>query len=103
MTGIDDRLERDLERAARPAAPDPGATFQDVTRRRAHRTAMRKVQTVALVGVVLLGTIGGFAVLQRNFIGADQPANGGTSGGTSSPSPSMATPAFAPIAIPSDP
>jgi hypothetical protein len=100
MTGIDDRLERDLERAARPAAPDPGATFRDVTRRRAHRTTVRKVQTVALVAVVLLGTAAGFAVLQGNFIGAKQPEDGGS---TSAPSPSTATPAFAPIAIPSDP
>jgi hypothetical protein len=58
------------------------------------------VQTVALVAVVLLGTIGGFAVLQRNFTGAQQPAGGGS---TSTPSPSTATPAFAPIDIPSDP
>jgi len=100
MPGIDDRLERDLERTARPAAPDPGATFQDVTRRRARRTVVRKTQTVALVAVVLLGTAAGFAVLQRNFIGADQPES---SGSTSTPSPSMAAPAFAPIAIPSDP
>jgi hypothetical protein len=100
MTGIDDRLERDLERAARPAAPDPGATFRDVTRRRARHATVRKVQTVALVAVVLLGTIGGFAVLQRNFTGAQQPETGGS---TSTPSPSTATPAFAPIDIPSDP
>jgi hypothetical protein len=100
MPPIDERLERDLERAGRPAAPDPGAAFRDVTRLRARRTAVRKVQTVALVAVVLLGTIGGFAVLQRNFIGADQPESTGTA---STPSPSMAAPAFAPIAIPSDP
>jgi hypothetical protein len=100
MPGIDERLERDLERLARPAAPEPGATFRDVTRRRARRATVRKVQTVALVAVVLLGTIGGFAVLQRNFIGADQPEG---TGSTSTPSPSMQAPAFAPIAIPSDP
>jgi len=100
MTGIDERLERDLERAARPAALDPGATFADVTRRRARRSTVRKLQTVALVAVVLFGTAAGFLVLQRNFVGANQPAGGGT---TSTPSPSMATPAFAPISIPADP
>ena len=100
MPPIEERLERDLERAARPAEPDPGATFRDVTRRRVRRTTVRKVQTVALVAVVLLGTVGTFAVLQRNFTGADQPAGGGSA---STPSPSTAMPAFAPIAIPSDP
>jgi hypothetical protein len=99
MPGIDDRLERDLDQAARPAAPDPGATFRDVTRRRARRTVARKLQTVALVVVVLGGTAAGFVALQRNFTGANVPA--ATS--TSTPSPSTATPAFAPIAIPSDP
>jgi hypothetical protein len=99
MPGIDDRLERDLDQAARPAAPDPGATFRDVTRRRARRTVARKLQTVALVVVVLGGTAAGFVALQRNFTGANVPA--ATS--TSTPSPSTGTPAFAPIAIPSDP
>jgi hypothetical protein len=99
MPGIDDRLERDLERAARPAAPDPGGVFDDVTRRRARRTAMRKTQTVALVAVVLLGTGAGFLALQRNFTGAAVPGATVTS---SAPSPSTA-PAFAPIAIPDDP
>jgi len=100
MTRIDDRLEQDLERAARPAAPDPGATLGEVTRRRARRQVMRKAQTVALVAVVLVGTVAGFAVLQRNFTGAHQSEG---TGNASTPSPSMAAPAFAPIAIPSDP
>jgi len=99
MTGIDDRLERDLERAARPAAPDPGAKLRDVSRRRGRRATVRKSQTVALVAVVLLGTAAGFAMLQRNFTGAQQPE----AGGTSTPSPSIAAPAFAPIPIPADP
>jgi hypothetical protein len=99
MPEIDDRLERDLDRAARPAAPDPGATFRDVTRRRARRTVARKLQTVALVVVVLGGTAAGFVALQRNFTGANVPE----ASSTSTPSPSTATPAFAPIAIPSDP
>jgi hypothetical protein len=99
MPGIDDRLERDLERAARPAAPDPGATFRDVGRRRARRTVTRKVQTVALVVVVLGGTAAGFLALQRNFTGESVPE----ASSTSTPFPSMQAPAFAPIAIPSDP
>jgi hypothetical protein len=100
MNGIDERLERDLERVARPAAPDPAAALAEVTRRRAHRGVVRKAQTVALVAVVLFGTAAGFLVLQRNFIGANQPADGGA---TSTPSPSTQAPAFAPIAIPADP
>ena len=100
MPPIDDRLERDLDRAARPAAPDPGATLADVTRRRARRHLVRKAQAIALVAVVLVGTAAGFAVLQRTFSGAHQPETTGT---TSTPSPSMAAPAFAPISMPSDP
>jgi hypothetical protein len=99
MPGIDDRLERDLERAARPAVPDPGATFRDVTRRRVRRTVARKMQTVALVVFVLGGTAAGFLALQRNVTGANIPQ----ASSTSTPSPSMQAPAFAPIAIPSDP
>src|SRR5262249_28965253 len=75
-------------------------TLGEVTRRRARRRVMRKVQTVALVAVVLVGTVAGVAVLQRNFTGAHEPAGTGTA---STPSPSMAAPTFAPIAIPSDP
>jgi hypothetical protein len=99
MPGIDERLERDLERAARPAAPNPGATLDDVTRRRARRTTARKTQTLALVVVVLVGTAAGFLALQRNFTGAEKPATGSTP----TPSPSTTAPAFAPIAIPDDP
>jgi hypothetical protein len=98
MNGIDERLERDLERVARAAAPDPAAALAEVTRRRARRGVVRKTQTVALVAVVLFGTAAGFLVLQRNFIGANQPADG-----SSTPSPSMQPPALAPIAIPTDP
>ena len=100
MPGIDDRLERDLERAARPAAPDPGATFREVGRRRARRTVMRKVQTVALVVVVLGGTAAGFLALQRNFTGESVPE----ASSTSTPSPSTTgTTIVTPIPLPGDP
>jgi hypothetical protein len=100
MPGIDDRLERDLERAARPVAADPGSTFRDVTRRRARRTVARKMQTVALVVVVLGGTAAGFLVLQRNFTGANVPE----ASSTSTPSPSTTgTTLVTPIPLPGDP
>jgi hypothetical protein len=100
MPGIDDRLERDLDRAARQAAPDPGSTFRDVTRHRARRTVTRKVQTVALVVVVLGGTAAGFLALQRNFTGANVPE----ASSSSTPSPSTTgTTIVTPIPLPSDP
>jgi hypothetical protein len=100
MNGIDERLERDLERVARPAAPDPAAALADVTRRRAHRGVVRKTQTVALVAVVLFGTAAGFLVLQRNFTGANVPA----AGSTSTPSPSTTeTTIVTPMPLPADP
>jgi hypothetical protein len=63
VPGFDDRLTRELERAARPAAPDVVRTFSDVTRRRAKRAVVRRVQAVAVVVAVLAGTAGAFALL----------------------------------------
>jgi hypothetical protein len=60
VPSFDDRLTRELERAARPAAPDPVRTFEDVTRRRARRTVLRKVQVVAAVVAILVVTAGAF-------------------------------------------
>lgn len=74
MPGFDDRLTRELERVARPAAPDQGALFDDVTRRRAKWRARRRAGQVALVAVVLAGTAGGYIGLQRAFEGPGQPA-----------------------------
>ncbi len=96
MPGIDDRLERDLDRAAGPAAPAPRAA----PRRGPHRTVARKMQTVALVVVVLGGTAAGFLALQRNLTGANVPE----ASSTSTPSPSTTGTTIAtPIPLPSDP
>jgi hypothetical protein len=57
------------------------------------------MQTVALVVFVLGGTAAGFLAFQRNVTGANIPQ----ASSSSTPSPSMRAPAFAPIAIPSDP
>lgn len=72
MPGFDDRLTRELEHAARPAAPDVVRTFEDVTRRRAHRAVVRRVQTVAVVVALLAGTAGAFVLLDDGF-GGNQP------------------------------
>jgi hypothetical protein len=65
MSRLDDRLTRELERAARPA--DPANAFQRVDRRRARRHILRRARSVGLVVVVLAGTIGGFAFLSDAF------------------------------------
>ena len=67
MPGFDDKLTRELERAASPAAPDVVRTFEDVTRRRAHRAVVRKVQAVAVVVAILAGTAGAFALLDDRY------------------------------------
>ena len=93
MPPIDERLQRDLDRAARPSAPDSGARFEDVERRRARRTLTRKVQTAALVTVVLVGTAAGFLALLRNFSGAETPATQATT------SPPTATATRSPVVL----
>jgi hypothetical protein len=65
MSRLDDRLTRELERAARPA--NPSAVFERVDRKRARRAVVRRLQAGGLVVVVLAGTIGGFALLSRAF------------------------------------
>jgi hypothetical protein len=67
VPGFDDKLTRELERAARPAAPDVVRTLEDVTRRRAHRAVVRRVQAVAVVVAILAGTAGAFALLGDRF------------------------------------
>ena len=64
MPGIDDRLRRDLERAARPAAPDAGRLLDDVARRRARRSTVRRVQAGVVAFAVAAAVFGTFAVLQ---------------------------------------
>jgi hypothetical protein len=88
VPGFDDKLTRELERAVRPAAPDPVRTFEDVTRRRAHRTLIRKVQVVIVVVAILVGTAGAFVVLDDRFEG-NQPVSTDTVAPPASPSASM--------------
>ncbi len=65
MSRLDDRLTRELERAARPASP--AGAFERVDLRRGRRARLRKVQSGALIVVVLAGTVGGIAVLRNAF------------------------------------
>ncbi|MGZ4148674.1 MAG: hypothetical protein ACXVQJ_01405, partial [Actinomycetota bacterium] len=67
MPGFDERLTRELERAARPAAPDPVTLFDDVARRRTHRSAVRKAQVVTSVVVVLALVAGAVLWLAPRF------------------------------------
>ncbi|MGH2589328.1 MAG: TolB family protein, partial [Actinomycetota bacterium] len=62
---LDERLKRELERAARPA--DPSGVYEHLIRRRERRRIARKVQSAALAVVVVLGSIGGFYALTRVF------------------------------------
>lgn len=67
MSRFDDRLTRELERAARPA--EPAGVFDEIDRRRGRRAVMRRVQTAMLATVVFAGSIGGVLVLNRAFRG----------------------------------
>ena len=74
MSRLDDRLTHELERAARPA--DPANVFERIEGRRARRHTARRVRAGALVVVVIVGSIGGFAYLDRAFAPTRTP--GGT-------------------------
>jgi Tol biopolymer transport system component len=67
MPNFDDLLTRELERAGRPAAPDPGEVVDEVRRRRARRGAVRRVQAGVLAVAVVLGTVGVFVGLSQVF------------------------------------
>ena len=58
---IDERLERDLERAARPAAPEVGTLVEELVRRRARRAMVRRLQAGAVAIVVMVAAFGTFA------------------------------------------
>jgi len=66
---LDDRLRRDLERAARPA--DPAGVYEELIRRRERRRIARKVQAGALAFVVIAGTAAGVYALSRVFEGSE--------------------------------
>jgi Tol biopolymer transport system component len=76
MSRFDDRLTRELERAARPA--EPTGVFDEIDRRRGRRAVVRRVQTAVLATVVLAGSVGGVLLLNRAFRG-----EGGTTPGIS--------------------
>jgi Tol biopolymer transport system component len=62
---LDDRLRRDLERAARPA--DPAGVYEELIRRKERRRIARKVRAAALAFVVISGTVAGTYGLSRVF------------------------------------
>ena len=62
---LDERLRRELERAARPA--DPSGIYEELIRRRERRRIARRVEAGALALVVFAATIGSFFALTRIF------------------------------------
>ncbi|HTG48050.1 MAG TPA: hypothetical protein VK646_10390 [Actinomycetota bacterium] len=74
---IDDRLERDLSRAARPGAPDPGVLVEEIVARRQHRTRVRRLRAGAVAVAIVLVAFGAFVVLQAQAPGTLAPATGG--------------------------
>jgi len=67
VSRFDDRLTKELERAARPA--EPAGVFDEIDRRRERRVTVRRLQTAMLAVVVFAGSIGGVLVLNRAFRG----------------------------------
>lgn len=67
MSRFDDRLTRELERAARPV--EPAGALEEIDRRRGRRVVVRRAQTGLLAAVVFAVSIGGVAVLNRAFRG----------------------------------
>jgi Tol biopolymer transport system component len=64
---LDDRLRRDLARAARPA--DPAGVYEELIRRRERRRIVRSIQAGALALVVIAGTLAGVYGLSQVFRG----------------------------------
>jgi WD40 repeat protein len=71
--GVDDRVRRAL-RDVPPA--DPTGAYERIVEKRVRRGVTRKIQTAALVVVVVLGSAGGFVALVRGFTGGPQPGAG---------------------------
>ncbi len=82
MARLDDRLRRDLERAARPA--DPAGVYEELIRRRERRRIVRRIEATALAVAVVAGTLAGTYGLSRVFL-----ADTTTAGEGGSPSVSM--------------
>ncbi|MGH2673302.1 MAG: hypothetical protein ACRDHC_10025 [Actinomycetota bacterium] len=62
---LDERLRRELDRAAQPA--DPSGIYEHLIRRRERRRIAKRIQAGALAFVVVTGSIGAFYVLARVF------------------------------------
>lgn len=62
---LDERLHRELERAARPA--DPSGTYEDLLRRRGRRQVVRRAQRGLLALAVIAGSIAGIYGLGKVF------------------------------------
>ena len=97
MSRLDDRLSRELERAAPPA--DPTGAFEQVERKRVRRGRVRKLQAGALVVVVLAGTLGGVAVLREAFRSSLTPGASPTTQSTPSATPSASPTPSGPVDI----
>ena len=68
---LDERLRRELDRAAQPA--DPSGLYEHLIRRRERRQIARKVQSGLLAAVVLAGSVGAFYALTRLFRETEEP------------------------------
>ncbi len=67
MTRLDERLRRELERAARPA--DPTGVYEELIRRRERRRIVRRVEAGFVAFAVSVGSIVGIWVLVRGSEG----------------------------------
>jgi len=84
---LDDRLRRDLERAARPA--DPAGVYEELIRRRERRRIAHRIEATALAVAVVAGTIAGTYALSRVFWADTTTAGGdGSPSATAAPTPS---------------
>jgi len=73
VPSTDERLRRDLGKTVRPA--DPDELFTRLTHRRHRQAVVRRLGVVSLAVVVIVGTIGAFALVAGTF-GRDVPADG---------------------------
>jgi len=73
VPGTDERLKRALDQI--PQAADAEALFNQLTQRRRRRTTVRRLGTASLAVIVVVGTVGVFALVAGTF-GRDTPADG---------------------------
>lgn len=70
---LDERLHRELERAARPA--DPSGIYEDLLRRRGRRQVVRRIERGLLAVGVIAGSIAGVYGLAKVFEANDPVGN----------------------------